>query len=170
VYRTSSVWATCVTIVALFFGSSLLRSSNCVWAAESKAGQSVSANSNEEFTGENGHCYILVVNAITPYSCTIKLQYILLGDYRVCVRPARLPVLTRVTSSLLIGNNIQDTFLIGSAADTTVIRHIGLLTASSQAVSKPVWHLPLLCVQWKTPDEQRNSKHEEFYPKINFRN
>ena len=27
----------------------------------------------------------------------------------------------------------------------------------SQAVSKPVWHIPLLCVQWKTPDDgQRN--------------
>ena len=25
------------------------------------------------------------------------------------------------------------------------------------AVSKPVWHIPLLCVQWKTPDDgQRN--------------
>jgi len=28
---------------------------------------------------------------------------------------------------------------------------------SSQAVSKPVWHIPLLCVKWKTPDDgQRN--------------
>jgi len=27
----------------------------------------------------------------------------------------------------------------------------------SQAVSKPVWHIPLLCVQWKTHDDgQRN--------------
>jgi len=27
----------------------------------------------------------------------------------------------------------------------------------SQAVRKPVWHIPLLCVQWKTPyDGQRN--------------
>jgi len=23
----------------------------------------------------------------------------------------------------------------------------------SQAVSKPVWHIPLLCVQWRTPDD-----------------
>ena len=37
----------------------------------------------------------------------------------------------------------------------------------SQAVSKPVWHIPLLCVQWKTPgDGQRNCpKHVEFYSK-----
>ena len=39
-----------------------------------------------------------------------------------------------------------------------------------QAVSKPVWHTPLLCVQWKTPDDgQRNfAKHVEFYSKNKF--
>ena len=38
----------------------------------------------------------------------------------------------------------------------------------SQAVSKPVWHIPLLCVQWKTPDDgQRNCpKHVVFQSKI----
>ena len=56
--------------------------------------------------------------------------------------------------------------------------HTGSLTACeqdqdgscSQAVSKPVWHIPLLCLQWKTPDEgQRNCpKHVELYSKINF--
>jgi len=42
--------------------------------------------------------------------------------------------------------------------------------ACSQAVSKPVWHIPLLRVQWKTPDdEQRNCpKHVEFYSKNKF--
>jgi len=53
----------------------------------------VCANGNDESFGENFHLYILVVNAITPYSCTIKLQYILLGDYWECVLPGRLPVL-----------------------------------------------------------------------------
>ena len=40
----------------------------------------------------------------------------------------------------------------------------------SQAVSKPVWHIPELCLQWKTPDDgQRNSpKHVEFYCKNKF--
>jgi len=40
----------------------------------------------------------------------------------------------------------------------------------SQAVSKPVWHTQLQCVQWKTPDDgQRNCpKHVEFYPKNKF--
>ena len=40
----------------------------------------------------------------------------------------------------------------------------------SQAVSKTVWHVPLLCVQWKTPDDwQRNClKHVEFHSKNKF--
>jgi len=43
--------------------------------------------------------------------------------------------------------------------------HTGLLTDCEQAVSKPVWHIPLLCVQWRTPDDgQRDCpKHVEFY-------
>jgi hypothetical protein len=41
------------------------------------------------------------------------------------------------------------------------------ICSCSQAVSKPVWHVPLLCVQWKTPDNgQRNCpKHVEFHSK-----
>ena len=37
-------------------------------------------------------------------------------------------------------------------------------------VSKPVWHIPLLCVQWKAPDDgQRNClKHIEFHFKNKF--
>ena len=36
--------------------------------------------------------------------------------------------------------------------------------------SKPVWHIALLCVQWKTPDDvQRNCpKHIEFHSKNKF--
>ena len=51
------------------------------------------------------------------------------------------------------------------------ISHTGLLTAyEQQAVSKHVWHIPLLCLQWKTPDDgQRNCpKHVEFYSKNKF--
>jgi len=35
----------------------------------------------------------------------------------------------------------------------------------SQAVSKPVWHIPLLCVQWKTPDDGQGNcpQHVEFH-------
>ena len=38
------------------------------------------------------------------------------------------------------------------------------------ASSKPVWHIPLLCVQWKIPDDgQRNcQKHAECYSKNTF--
>jgi hypothetical protein len=62
-----------------------------------------------------------------------------------------------------------------------VICHTVLLTAGKQgqdgtswsclqAVYKPAWHIPLLCVQWKTPDdEQRNCpKHVEFHSKNKF--
>ena len=40
----------------------------------------------------------------------------------------------------------------------------------SQAVSKSVWHIPLLCVKCKTPDDgQRNCpKHAQFYSKNKF--
>ena len=40
----------------------------------------------------------------------------------------------------------------------------------SQAVSKPVWHIQLLCVQLKTPDDGQRSclKHVEFYSKNKF--
>jgi len=62
------------------------------------------------------------------------------------------------------------------------ICHTGLLTTCeqdqkgvpswfcSQAVSKPVWHILLQCVQWKTPDDgQRNCpKLAEFYSKNKF--
>jgi hypothetical protein len=42
--------------------------------------------------------------------------------------------------------------------------------SAPQAVSKPVWHISLLCVQWKTPDDgQRNClKHVEFHSKNKF--
>jgi len=41
---------------------------------------------------------------------------------------------------------------------------------SAVAVNKPVWHTPLLCVQWKAPDDgQRNCpKHVEFYSENKF--
>jgi len=48
----------------------------------------------------------------------------------------------------------------------------GTSWSCSQAFSKPVWHIPLLCVQWKTnDDEQRNCpKHAEFHSKNKFEN
>jgi hypothetical protein len=50
------------------------------------------------------------------------------------------------------------------------IRHTGLRTACSQAVSTPVWHIPLLCVHWKTPDDGQRKclKHVEFHSKNEF--
>jgi len=42
----------------------------------------------------------------------------------------------------------------------------------SKAVYKPEWHIPLLCVQRKTPDDGQRKcpKHVEFHSKINLRN
>jgi hypothetical protein len=41
---------------------------------------------------------------------------------------------------------------------------------TKQTVSRPVWHIPLLCIQRKTPDNgQRNlPKHVDFYSKNKF--
>jgi hypothetical protein len=46
----------------------------------------------------------------------------------------------------------------------------GISWSCSQAVRKPILHIPLLCVQWKTPDGgQRNCpKHVEFHSKNKF--
>jgi len=110
-----------ITVAVLFCSSSLLCISNSDWATENEAERSVSVNGNKEPAGEICHPYSSIVTAIIPYSSTIKLQYTLPGDYWVCVRPTRLPVLTWVPSSIPPENNIQDTFLIGSATDTTIV-------------------------------------------------
>ena len=73
----------------------------------------------------------------------------------------------------------QEFFIVNIAM---VVRHTGLLTAFEQdqdgtswsclqAVSKPIWHIPSLCVQWKTPDDgQRNCpKLVELPSKISLR-
>jgi len=113
--------ATHVTIAALFCSSSLLCISNSDWATENEAGLSVSVNGNEEPrwrdlspTQFSCNCnYSLITHNKTPSST------LYLGGYWVCVLPARLPILTWVLSSVPSGSNIQDTFLIGSATDTT---------------------------------------------------
>jgi len=48
--------------------------------------------------------------------------------------------------------------------------HTILLTSCSQAVGKLAWHILLLCLQWKTPDDgQRNCpKHVQLYSKNKF--
>ena len=46
----------------------------------------------------------------------------------------------------------------------------GTSWSCSQAVCKSVWHIPLLCVQWKTPDDGQRScpKHADFRSKNKF--
>ena len=43
-------------------------------------------------------------------------------------------------------------------------------TVPSWSCSQAVWHVPLLCVQWKTPDDEQRkcSKHVEFHSKNKF--
>jgi hypothetical protein len=50
------------------------------------------------------------------------------------------------------------------------ICQIGLLTTCEQAVSKPLWHIPLLRIQWKTHyNVQRNCpKDVDFHSKNKF--
>jgi hypothetical protein len=50
------------------------------------------------------------------------------------------------------------------------ICHTGLLTAYSQAVSKPVRHIPLLCLQWITPDDVQRKcpKYVAFHSENEF--
>ena len=57
----------------------------------------------------------------------------------------------------------------------SIIRSFSLYTqqwymSCKSADSKPVWHIPLLWVQWKTPEDgQRNCpKHVEFHSKNKF--
>jgi len=110
-----------VTVAAVFCSSSLLCISNSDWTTENEAGRSMTVNGNEEPAGEMSpiqfscNCnYSLIMHNKTPVHSTWGLLC-------VCVRPARLPVLTQVPrSSVPPGNNIQDTFLIGSATDTTM--------------------------------------------------
>jgi len=55
--------------------------------------------------------------------------------------------------------------------ETSIVRRpwptggLSLQIQTNKQTNKPVWHMPLLCVQWKTPDDgPRNCpKHVEFY-------
>ena len=86
--------------------------------------------------------------------------------------------------STCFGQSFCPSFGVFHCTHSNGICHRGLLTACeqdqngtavpswscSQVVSTPVWHIPLLCVQWKIPDDgQRNCpKHVEFYSKNKF--
>jgi hypothetical protein len=66
----------------------------------------------------------------------------------------------------LVNPNFSQMYLVCRFADSL---RAGSWSCS-QAVCKPVWHVPLLCVQWKTPDDgQRNCpKHVECHSKYKF--
>jgi hypothetical protein len=64
----------------------------------------------------------------------------------------------------------QQWYMSHSFADSLRAGSGGSSWSCSQTVSKPVWHTPLLRVQWKTPDDgHRNCpKHVESYSKNEF--
>jgi len=57
-------------------------------------------------------------------------------------------------------------------SDSFSVHHQEFFTVHTAMVyvSKPVWHIPLLYVQWKTPDDGQTNcpKHVEFYSKNKF--
>jgi len=65
-------------------------------------------------------------------------------------------------------SRIREEHYMFRTVSLSFIRSSSLYT--QQAVSKPVWHVPLLCVKWRNPgDGQRNvPKHLEFYSKNKF--
>ena len=54
--------------------------------------------------------------------------------------------------------------------DYVPLRYVTVYYVPSWSCSQAVWHIPLLCVQWKTADDgQRNCpKHVQFYSKNKF--
>jgi len=125
-----------VTVAALCSSCSLLCISNSDWATENEVGRPVSVNGNEEpgwrdLSSIQFSCnckYSLITHNKTPVHSTW-------GLLSVCLWPARFPVLTWVPSYVHPGNNIQDTFLIGSATVTTD-RPIGYSTAGVLRLSE----------------------------------
>ena len=109
-----------VTVNALCSGWSLLCISDSDRATENKAGRSVSVNGNEagrwrELSPIQFSCdcnYSLITNNKTPVHSTWGL----LSVCAACSTP-RLNLSSELSPSW---NNIQDTFLTGSAPDTTM--------------------------------------------------
>ena len=98
VYRASNVRVETCNNSFLCCSCSLLCVSSSDWATENEAGRSVSVNGNEEPAGEMSplqfSCkYSLITHNETPLYSTWRL-------FRMCVRSARLTVLTWVPRSV----------------------------------------------------------------------
>ena len=110
-----------LTVAALCCICSLLCVSNSDWATENKAGRSVSVNGNEEPRWRDlppiqfkCNCsYSLLIYNKTPVHSTW-------GLLRVCAA-CPTPRLNLSSEFRPSGNNIKDTFLTGSAQDTTYL-------------------------------------------------
>ena len=102
--------------------------------------------------------YILIIK---PTRCTNFSNLFLKWNYMFRTVPLSIiRSFPLYTQQWYMSYRFADSFRAGS----------GWNRSSIQAVSKPVWHIPLLCVQWKTPDDgQRNCpKHVDFHFKNKF--
>ena len=76
-----------------------------------------------------------------------------------------------VHTVMVMSYRFSDSLRAGSGRNWFGSAAGGILSWScSQTVSRPGWHIPLLCVQWKTPHDGQRScpKHVEFYSKNKF--
>ena len=92
------------------------------------------------------------------------------GLFEEILVPARIWTPDREARSLLTIPTRLYQLLLRESIHFTCLGQDGTSWSCLQAVSKPVWHITLLCVQWKTPgDGQRNCpKHVDFYSKNKF--
>jgi hypothetical protein len=109
------------------------------------------------------------------YVCMYVCMYVLCMDVRtnsdlfLIIKPTRWTDF----SNLFFGMKLY----MFRTVPLSMIRSVSVYTQQwcmsyrfEQAVSKPVWHIPLLCVQWNTPDhgQRKCPKHVEFHPKNKF--
>jgi len=106
--------------------------------------------------------------------CVLSVLMWILDYYRLymcicrCVTEIKVYMFRTVTLSIISSFSLytQQWYMSYMSADSL---RAGAGRASCSC-SQAVWHIPLMCVQWKTPDDgKRNSpKHIDFYSKIEF--
>jgi len=100
-----------------------------------------------------GHLSELELCANTSVVSACYLQLSLLGQFLI-IKPARCTNLSNLFlewNSTCFRQFLHPSSGVLHRTHSNGIRHTGFLTVCEQAVSKPVWHIKLLCIQWKTP-------------------
>jgi hypothetical protein len=127
-----------------------------------------------------GHLLVLLYDFVFQFTDMDNIKNWLLIIKFLIMKPARCTNFSNLFlewNSTYFGQFLCPSSGIFHCTQGSGICHTGLRTACeqdsvpswscSQAVNKPLWHIHLLHVQWKTPDDgQRNcSKHVEFHYK-----